>query len=39
MFDGLKIKRAKTQGFRHFYGGHYRDRTCDPHRVKVMLYR
>lgn len=22
-----------------FYGGRSRDRTCDPYRVKVMLYR
>ncbi len=39
MFDGLKIKKAKNQGFRRFYGGRSRDRTCDPYRVKVMLYR
>ena len=37
MFDGLKIKRAKTQGFRPFYGGRSRDRICDPYRVNGVM--
>lgn len=32
------IKKTPLSGS-FFYGGRSRDRTCDPYRVKVMLYR
>ena len=39
LFLGKK-KALKLFVFKAFsYGGQYRVRTCDPYRVKVMLYR
>ena len=30
-------KKLPAQGGEFFYGGHYRDRTCDPYRVNGVM--
>ena len=37
--NGLSEPREKTHGSSGLYGGHDRDRTCDPYHVKVVLSR